>query len=103
MYWSTNSTHKNPDFFHEPKKFDPSRFDSKVPITPYTYVPFGGGAHLCPGKEFARLEILVFIHHLVRRFKLKKVIPNEDVIFNLVQPEVAKGLPIHLHPHKPKN
>lgn len=103
MYWSTNSTHKNPDFFHEPKKFDPSRFDSNVPITPYTYVPFGGGAHLCPGKEFARLEILVFIHHLVRRFKLKKVIRNEDVIFNLVQPEVAKGLPIHLHPHKPKN
>ncbi|XP_023770231.1 beta-amyrin 28-monooxygenase [Lactuca sativa] len=103
LYWSTNSTHKNPDFFPEPKKFDPSRFDSKVPITPYTYVPFGGGAHLCPGKEFARLEILVFIHHLVRRFKLKKVIRNEDVIFNLVQPEVAKGLPIHLHPHKPKN
>ncbi|CAI9285427.1 unnamed protein product [Lactuca saligna] len=101
LYWSTNSTHKNPDFFHEPKKFDPSRFDSKVPITPYTYVPFGGGAHLCPGKEFARLEILVFIHHLVRRFKWKKVIPNEEVIFNLVQPKVAKGLPIHLHPHKP--
>ncbi|KAL4576038.1 hypothetical protein LXL04_012128 [Taraxacum kok-saghyz] len=100
LYWSTNSTHKNPDFFSEPEKFDPSRFDSKA-LVPYTYVPFGGGCHLCPGKEFARLEILVFMYHLVRKFKLKKAIPNEHIIFDLLQPKLANGLPIHLYPHKP--
>ncbi|KAI3524091.1 hypothetical protein L1887_02740 [Cichorium endivia] len=100
LYWSTNSTHKNPDFFHEPEKFDPSRFSKTVPA-PYTYVPFGGGYHACPGKEFARIEILMFMHHLVRKFKLKKVIPNEKIVFDLIQPKLAKGLPIHLFPHQP--
>ncbi|KAI3523842.1 hypothetical protein L1887_02284 [Cichorium endivia] len=100
MYWSTNSTHKNPNFFHEPEKFDPSRFNNNV-LAPYTYVPFGGGNHLCPGKEYARLEILVFIHHLVRKFKLKKVILNEQIVYDKMQPKLAKGLPIHLSPHKP--
>nr|AXU93523.1 cytochrome P450 monooxygenase CYP716A263 [Taraxacum kok-saghyz] len=99
LYWSTNSTHKNPNFFLEPEKFDPSRFDSQA-LVPYTYVPFGGGCHLCPGKEFARVELLVFIHHLVRKFKLKKIFSKEDIIFDLLQPKLAKGLPIHLYPHK---
>ncbi|KAI3523891.1 hypothetical protein L1887_02374 [Cichorium endivia] len=100
LYWNTYSTHKNPDFFHEPEKFDPSRFNNNVPA-PYTYVPFGGGNHLCPGKEYARLQILVFMHHLVKRFKLKKVILNEQIFFDQMQPTFAKGLPIHLCPHNP--
>ncbi|GJY83121.1 beta-amyrin 28-oxidase-like protein [Tanacetum coccineum] len=68
LYWSANSTHKNPEFFPEPQKFDPSRFEGSGPA-PYTFVPFGGGPRMCPGKEYARLEILVFMHHLVMKFK----------------------------------
>ncbi|KAL4571180.1 hypothetical protein LXL04_017932 [Taraxacum kok-saghyz] len=97
LYWSANSTHKNPEFFSEPQKFDPSRFDGKGPA-PYTFVPFGGGPRMCPGKEYARLEILVFMHHLVTKFKWEKVIPDEQIIVNPM-PSPAKGLPIRLYPH----
>lgn len=98
LYWSANSTHKNPEFFHEPQMFDPSRFDGKGPV-PYTFVPFGGGPRMCPGKEYARLEILVFMHHLVTKFKWEKVIPDEQIIVNPM-PSPAKGLPIRLYPHE---
>ncbi|XP_047944498.1 beta-amyrin 28-monooxygenase-like [Salvia hispanica] len=98
IYWSANSTHINPDCFPEPKKFDPSRFEGTGPA-PYTFVPFGGGPRMCPGKEYARLEILVFMHHLVKRFRWEKIIPDEKIVVNPM-PIPAKGLPVRLYPHK---
>ncbi|KDP43440.1 hypothetical protein JCGZ_16727 [Jatropha curcas] len=98
LYWSTHSTHKNPEYFPEPEKFDPSRFEGSGPA-PYTYVPFGGGPRMCPGKEYARLEILVFIHNIVKRFKWEKMLPDEKIIVDPI-PMPAKGLPIYLYPHK---
>ncbi|XP_058188421.1 beta-amyrin 28-monooxygenase-like [Rhododendron vialii] len=98
IYWSVHSTHKNAEFFPDPLKFDPSRFEGSGPA-PYTFVPFGGGPRMCPGKEYARLEILVFMHNLVRRFKWEKVIPNEKMIVDPM-PIPEKGLPIRLYPHK---
>ncbi|KAK6944644.1 Cytochrome P450 [Dillenia turbinata] len=97
LYWSANSTHKNSEYFPDPEKFDPSRFEGNGPM-PYSYVPFGGGPRMCPGKEYARLEILVFMHNLVRRFKWEKVLPKENIIVDPM-PMPAKGLPIRLHPH----
>ncbi|THG08111.1 hypothetical protein TEA_021302 [Camellia sinensis var. sinensis] len=97
IYWSTHSTHKNPEYFSEPYKFDPSRFDGRGPA-PYTFVPFGGGPRMCPGKEYARLEILVFMHNLVKRFKWEKLIPDEKIVVNPM-PIPEKGLPIQLFPY----
>ncbi|XP_065880575.1 beta-amyrin 28-monooxygenase-like [Euphorbia lathyris] len=98
LYWTANSTHKSAEYFPEPEKFDPSRFEGKGPA-PFTFVPFGGGPRMCPGKEYARLEILVFIHNLVKRFNFQKINPHEKLIFNPL-PMPANGLPIRLYPHK---
>ncbi|KAF8400112.1 hypothetical protein HHK36_013408 [Tetracentron sinense] len=98
LYWSTHSTHRNPECFPEPEKFDPSRFEGNGPA-PYTYVPFGGGPRMCPGKEYARLEILVFMHNVVKRFKWEKLLKNEKIIVDPM-PMPAKGLPVRLYPHK---
>ncbi|XVE86034.1 hypothetical protein DITRI_Ditri18aG0003900 [Diplodiscus trichospermus] len=67
LYWSVNSTHRIPEYFPEPEKIEPSRFEGNGP-PPYTYVPFGGGPRMCPGKEYALLEILVFMHNIVKRY-----------------------------------
>ncbi|XP_014496462.1 beta-amyrin 28-oxidase [Vigna radiata var. radiata] len=99
LYWSASTTHKNPEWFAEPEKFDPSRFEGTGPA-PYTYVPFGGGPRMCPGKEYARMEILVFMHNLVKRFKWEAIIPDENIFYDPM-PVPAKGLPVRLYPHQP--
>ena len=98
IYWSAHSTHKNPEYFPDPYKFNPSRFEGTGPA-PYTFVPFGGGPRMCPGKEYARLEILVFVHNLVKRYKWEKLIPDEKIVVNPM-PVPEKGLPIRLFPLK---
>ncbi|OMO49668.1 Cytochrome P450 [Corchorus olitorius] len=98
LYWNTMTTHRNPEYFPEPEKFDPSRFEGNGPA-PYTFVPFGGGPRMCPGKEYARLEILVFMHNIVKRFNWEKILPHEKIIVDPI-PIPAKGLPVRLLPHK---
>lgn len=101
LYWSANSTHRDPECFPDPEKFDPTRFEGKGPA-PYTFVPFGGGPRMCPGKEYARLVLLVFMHNAVTRFRWEKVLPHEQIIVNPT-PMPAKGLPIRLIPHAKSN
>ncbi|XP_047309649.1 beta-amyrin 28-monooxygenase-like [Impatiens glandulifera] len=97
VYWSANSTHKSAEYFPKPEEFDASRFDGQ-PLQPNTFVPFGGGPRMCPGKEYARIEILIFMHCLVKRFRWETIIPNEKLIVDArFSPE--KGLPIRLFPH----
>ncbi|KAL3678657.1 hypothetical protein R1sor_021613 [Riccia sorocarpa] len=74
LNWNTQDSHYNPKYFKDPLTFDPSRWE-RAPI-PFTYLPFGGGPHICLGNEFAQMEILVFIHHLVRNYSWSLVNPN---------------------------
>ncbi|GMI91958.1 cytochrome P450, family 716, subfamily A, polypeptide 1 [Hibiscus trionum] len=97
LHWNVNSTHSNPDYFPEPGKFNPARFEGSGPA-PYTFVPFGGGPRMCPGKEYARLEILVFMHNVMKRYKWEKVISDEKMIVDPL-PMPAKGLPVRILPH----
>ncbi|KAL1533779.1 beta-amyrin 28-monooxygenase [Salvia divinorum] len=97
-FWTVYSTHKNPDCFPELERFDPSRFEGSGPA-PYTFVPFGGGPRMCPGKEYARLEVLVMMHNVVTRFKLEKTIPDEKIVYHAT-PTPVHGLPLLLHPHR---
>lgn len=50
---------------------------------------------MCPGKEYVRLKLLVFIHNLATRFEIKKAIPDEKIINN-PSPVPANGLLILL-------
>jgi len=40
-----------------------------TPPRPGTFLPFGSGAHACPGNDLAKLEMLVLIHRLVTTYR----------------------------------
>lgn len=90
-------THRDPSLFKDSNEFDPSRFEGTGPV-PYSYVPFGGGPRMCLGKEFARLEILIFLHNLVKKFRWDLANPGEKIIYDPI-PTPVEGLPIRLQPH----
>jgi cytochrome P450 family 26 subfamily A len=93
--WAASMTHMDESLFPDPTKFDPNHFDTKIP--PYSCVAFGGGARICPGYEFARLETLITIHHLVNRFTWKLRCP--DISFSRdPMPTFKDGLEIEIVP-----
>ncbi|OKH38263.1 hypothetical protein NIES2101_36145 [Calothrix sp. HK-06] len=65
-------THWLPEIYINPEEFDPDRFalgreeDKKVP---FSLLGFGGGAHVCIGREFALIEIKVFLATLLCRYR----------------------------------
>ena len=98
MFCSIPASHKNPTYFKDPEKFDPSRFEGDGSI-PYSYAPFGGGPHMCPGKVYARIKILVYMHNLVTKFSWEQIFPDEQMACDPMS-RPAKGLPVRLYPHK---
>jgi retinoid hydroxylase len=64
-------THRLPEIYAEPDRFDPDRFappreeDIKYP---YSLIGFGGGVHSCIGVEFAKMEMKLILAALLDRF-----------------------------------
>ncbi|XP_021714305.1 abscisic acid 8'-hydroxylase 4-like [Chenopodium quinoa] len=85
--------HHNPAFFQDPERFDVSRFEAATMNNkPHTFMPFGYGAHACPGNEVAKLLMFVFIHHLVTQFRWEVVGPQGGVEYGPF-PIPEQGLP----------
>jgi cytochrome P450 len=71
-----HTLHHDPDLWDEPDTFRPERFlDAEA--APYSYLPFGGGAHRCLGASLATLEIEVAIAGIGDRFDLAPAGPPE--------------------------
>lgn len=63
-------THRHPDFWPEPDRFDPHRFVGAQDRPRYAYFPFGGGPRSCIGEHFAMAEATVLLRTLLRRYRV---------------------------------
>ena len=66
-------THKMPEHWPEPDRFDPLRFSPEGARGrhKYAWVPFGGGAHMCLGLHFATMQIRILMAQLLRRYRIE--------------------------------
>ncbi|HEU4742024.1 MAG TPA: cytochrome P450 [Meiothermus sp.] len=55
VLYSPYLTHRHPDLWPNPLRFDPERFVGKIPA--WGYLPFGGGERICLGMHFAHLVL----------------------------------------------
>ena len=70
------SLHEDPELHPDPHVFRPERFDSE--LEPYSYLPFGGGAHRCVGSSLATLELEIAIEAITERFDLAPTGPPAE-------------------------
>lgn len=73
-------SHRRPDIFEDPERFDPGRFvdgaDAQIPK--YAYFPFGGGPRICIGNNFALLKTRLVLATLLQRY-LPDPVPDHPV------------------------
>ncbi|KAK3141758.1 hypothetical protein QOZ80_4BG0337970 [Eleusine coracana subsp. coracana] len=67
------AVHLNPDIYTCPLTFNPSRFKDKPEINRGSkqFMVFGGGLRSCVGADFSKLQMSIFLHFLVTRYKWK--------------------------------
>ena len=95
---AANMTQWDPAIFPEPGRFDPARFENASAVPPFAFVPFSGGARVCPGNEFARVETLVAMHHIVTRFRWKLAAGCDRSFSRFPLPYPSQGLLIDIEP-----
>jgi cytochrome P450 len=66
-------THRHPDFWPEPERFDPERFSPERAAGRhrYAYFPFGGGPRLCIGSGFAMTEAQLILATVAQRHRFR--------------------------------
>ncbi|SDX60909.1 Cytochrome P450 [Amycolatopsis xylanica] len=77
---SQHTLHQDPRWFSDPGRFDPDRWaDGEAEKLPKgAFIPFGAGARLCPGHQFAPAEIAIVAATIGARWRLVPV-PGKTV------------------------
>ncbi|GLT51461.1 hypothetical protein SLA2020_248750 [Shorea laevis] len=95
VFASFRAVHLDHEHFKDARSFNPWRWqnNSGTNSSPgNVFTPFGGGPRLCPGYELARVELAVFLHHLVTRFSW--VPAEEDKLVFFPTTRTQKRYPI---------
>lgn len=86
---SAYAMHRMPEYWDDPERFDPDRFEQQKlrTIDPCVYFPFGIGPRICVGKSFALQEMKLTLVMIAQRFRLKLTCPEE------IRPKMLISLP----------
>ncbi|KAF4519173.1 hypothetical protein B566_EDAN008236 [Ephemera danica] len=71
--FSIYGLHHDPEYFPDPERFDPERFneENKSKLKSFTYMPFGSGPRNCIGIRFAQLEVKLALAYVIAAVELE--------------------------------
>lgn len=72
LIYSSHITHRMPEFYEDPYKFNPYRWE-KIKPSPYEYFPFNAGPRRCLGAEFATMELKITLAVLLQRYRFSLI------------------------------
>jgi cytochrome P450 len=96
--------HRMPSVWDDPERFDPDRFlapREEDRRTPYGLATFGGGPRICLGINFAQVEVMALLAHVLRNYTLSRV--SDEPIRELggLLPALPDGIPVHVARQSP--
>lgn len=75
VYASQYLMHRDPRWWNEPERFDPSRWAPDAPGAAerpkFAYFPFGAGTRICIGEQFAWMEAILALATLAQRWSMR--------------------------------
>jgi cytochrome P450 len=94
-------THRHPQFWDQPDRFDPDRFlpEREKARHRYAWFPFGGGPRACIGQHFSMLESVIALATLVRDFDFAAP-PGEPRRTNHITLRPTHGVPSTVIPRQ---
>lgn len=95
-------THRNPNLWPEPERFDPERFTPEAVARRhrFAYMPFGGGPRVCIGNSFAIAEAQVIVAMIAQRFRLRLVADQVVEPVALITLRPKNGVLVTLEPRR---
>jgi len=65
--------HHDEEYFDDPFEYIPERFllNKKPKKNKYSFIPFGGGHHACPGQWYANMAIKLIFSLLVKYYTVE--------------------------------
>ncbi len=92
-------THRHPDFWDEPERFDPDRWtpEREASQHPYAYHPFAAGQRICLGNTFSLFESHVLLAMLARRFAPELADPRHEPQLDMAGTLISQnGMPMRI-------
>ena len=97
---STYVTHRNPNLWDDPERFDPERFAPEAVARRhrFAYLPFGGGPRICIGNGLALVEAKAILATIAQRYRVRLVPGHIVEPIGLVTLRARNGVQVTLEP-----
>jgi cytochrome P450 len=87
--------HHNKAVWKDAEVFRPERFLTNESIHPFAHIPFGGGPRVCIGQNMAKMQILLVMSAIVRKYDFELM--DEEEVGVKAMMLLKADRPIHLN------